>query len=145
MIKKAYKRKGLTKRRGILAGLSLLLVALLILAACGEAATATPEAMEATAMPEPTAMSEEPDDAMEPTAMADEPTAMADEPTAMPEDTGLRPRSEWTTDNPATLEELEAEIENYRGSSFVFTSWGGAYQAAQRQAYVIPFTEKFGI
>ena len=35
--------------------------------------------------------------------------------------------------------------DRYRGSSFVFTSWGGAYQAAQRQAYVVPFSEQFGI
>ena len=64
-----YGIKRFKKRRGVLAGLTILLVALLVLAACGEAATATPEAMEEqTAMPEP--------------------TAMADEPTAMP-DTGL--------------------------------------------------------
>ena len=58
---------------------------------------------------------------------------------------GLRPRSEWTVENPATLQELEAEIERYRGASFHFTSWGGAYQVAQRQAYLIPFQERFGI
>ncbi len=67
-------------------------------------------------------------------------------PTATPPPTsGLRPRDQWTADNPATLEELEAEIEKYRGKSFVFTSWGGAYQAAQREAYVVPFSEQFGI
>ena len=150
MIDRKYRTKRLTKQRGILAVVSFLLVALMILAACGEAATATPEAMEEpTAVPdEPTAVPDEPDDAMEPTAMPDEPDDAMPEPTATTEameETGIRPRSEWTVENPATLEELEAEIENYRGSSFVFTSWGGAYQAAQRQAYVIPFTEKFGI
>ncbi len=59
--------------------------------------------------------------------------------------TGFRPRSLWTEQTPATLEELEWEIEKYRGGSFVFTSWGGSYQAAQRQAYVLPFADQFGI
>ena len=86
----------------------------------------------------------------EPTAMADEPTAMADEPTAMPVPTamteaGARLRSEWTVDNPATREEIEAELAKYRGRSIVFSSWGGAYQSAQRQAYGVPFAEQFGI
>ena len=154
MREKAIRKKRFTRRRGILAGLSVLLVVLMVVAACGEAATATPEAMEEpTAMPEPT---EAPDDAMdEPDDAMDEPDDAMDEPddamepTAMPDDameeTGLRPRSEWTEENPATFEELEAEIEKYRGASFVFTSWGGAYQAAQRQAYIEPFVEKFGI
>ena len=147
-------RRGKLSRRGIFAGLSILLVALMVLAACGEAATATPEP---TAAPEPTAVPDEPDDAAPaPTEVPDEPDDAAPDPTATPvamddddeeEDTGtgLRPRSEWTEENPATFEELEAEIEKYRGASFVFTSWGGAYQAAQRQAYIEPFVSKFGI
>ena len=53
--------------------------------------------------------------------------------------------SEWTVENPATLAEIEAELENFRGESLVFVSWGGAYQAAQREAYIVPFTAKFGI
>ncbi len=48
-------------------------------------------------------------------------------------------------DNPATLAEIEAELEKLRGDSLVFVSWGGAYGAAQRQAFVIPFQDKFGI
>lgn len=36
-------------------------------------------------------------------------------------------------------------MENYRGQSLSFISWGGAHQAAQRQAYFLPFQEKFGI
>jgi len=48
-------------------------------------------------------------------------------------------------ENPANLAEIEAELENHRGESLVFASWGGAYQAAQRQAYIIPFQDKFGI
>ena len=60
-------------------------------------------------------------------------------------DGGLRPRHQWTADNPATKEEIEAELKKHRGSSLVFSSWGGAYQSAQRRAYAIPFTEQFGI
>ncbi len=145
MREKAIRKKRFTRRRGILAGLSILLVVLMVVAACGEAATATPEAIEEepTAMPEPTAMM---DDAMEPTAMPEgTATVEAMEPTEEPLPTTLRPRSEWTEENPATFEELEAELEKHRGKSFVFTSWGGAYQAAQRQAYIEPFVEKFGI
>jgi len=58
---------------------------------------------------------------------------------------GLRPRWEWSVEEPATREEIEAELEKYRGQSLVFSSWGGAYQSAQRQAYAVPFTEQFGI
>ena len=58
---------------------------------------------------------------------------------------GLRPRHQWTADNPATFEEIEAELRNYRGHTLNVTSWGGAYQAAQRQAYFLPFQKKFGI
>ena len=56
-----------------------------------------------------------------------------------------RPISQWTADNPATFEEIEAELGNYRGQSLNVTSWGGAYQAAQRQAYFLPFAQRFGI
>jgi putative spermidine/putrescine transport system substrate-binding protein len=125
-------------------------LALLIAAACGEAATATPEAMPDE--PTPTAMmEEEPDDAMpEPTAVMEdeEPDDAMPEPTATTEameETGMRLRSEWTVENPATREEIEAELAKYRGRSIVFSSWGGAYQSAQRQAYGVPFAEQFGI
>ena len=67
-------------------------------------------------------------------------------PTPTPPPTsGLRPRSQWTVENPATREEIEAELQRYRGQSLVFSSWGGAYQSAQRQAYGVPFEEQFGI
>ena len=141
--------KGLTLRKGFMALFALLALALLIAAACGEAATATPEAMPDE--PTPTAMTEEePDDAMpEPTAVMEdeEPDDAMPEPTAtaMMEETGMRLRSEWTVENPATLEEIEAELAKYRGQSIVFSSWGGAYQSAQRQAYGVPFAEQFGI
>ncbi|MEE9249413.1 MAG: extracellular solute-binding protein, partial [Dehalococcoidia bacterium] len=59
--------------------------------------------------------------------------------------TGLRDRSQWTVENPATLAEIEAALEQFRGDNFVFVSWGGAYGGAQRQAFIIPFQDKFGI
>ena len=149
-ISKSNLGKGITRRRTFLTLFAVLALALLIAAACGEAATATPEAMEEepTAMPEPTAMADDPDDAMEPTAMPDEPDDAMPEPTATTEameETGIRPRDQWTVEEPATREEIEAELQKYRGQSLVFASWGGAYQAAQRQAYGVPFAEQFGI
>ena len=51
----------------------------------------------------------------------------------------------WTAENPSTFEEIEAELEFYRGQSLTVASWGGAYQEAQRHAYFLPFQEKFGI
>ena len=66
-------------------------------------------------------------------------------PIPTPEPSTPRPRSQWTPDNPATREELEIELQKYRGESLVFSSWGGAYQLAQRQAYAIPFEDQFGI
>lgn len=65
-------------------------------------------------------------------------------PTSQPTG-GLRPIHQWTSENPATKEEIEAELQKHRGSSLVFSSWGGAYQDAQRRAYAIPFTAQFGI
>jgi putative spermidine/putrescine transport system substrate-binding protein len=57
----------------------------------------------------------------------------------------IRPMSQWTEDNPATLAEVEDALEKHRGESFVFTSWGGGFQEGQRKAYLAPFQEKFGI
>ncbi len=141
--------------RRFFALLAVLTLIFLIAAACGEAATATPEAPAEGEAPAPTATAmmaeeEEPDTDDEMEEEAPEPTAMPAEPTTMPEPTampasGLRPRDQWTVDNPATLQEIEKELEKYRGHSLVFSSWGGAYQAAQRKAYAIPFTDKFGI
>ena len=98
---------------------SLALVALLIVAACGESATATPEPEEADAR----AHSHRHDG------------GRADEPS-----TGLRPLSEWTVDNPGTFAEIEAALENHRGESFSFATWGGAYQEMQRLAFFKPFS-----
>ena len=134
--------------------LGLILLTVLVASACGgdtmptsappTEAPAPTEAPEPTAMSEPTAMPE-PTAMSEPTAMP-EPTAMS-EPTAMPEPTpsGPRPLSQWTADNPATLAEIEAELEKRRGETINLASWGGAWQAAERQAYMDPVRAKFGI
>ena len=127
--------------------LSLLLVAMLVVVACGEAATATPEPDTTTEEPQPTA-------APQPTATAvpgqvvtatEEPTEPEPEPTEPEPVSTLRPRDEWTVENPATLAEIEAELEKYRGESIIVLGPGGAYTAAARQAYFIPLLEQFGI
>jgi putative spermidine/putrescine transport system substrate-binding protein len=71
------------------------------------------------------------------------PTPVPPEPTALP--TGPRPLTEWTCDEPGTLEEVEAALEAHRGGSFIFASWGGSFQGAQRDAWLTPFAQKFGI
>jgi putative spermidine/putrescine transport system substrate-binding protein len=50
-----------------------------------------------------------------------------------------------TAGGPLTMEQVKAELEKYKGSSFVITSWGGSYQDAQRKAYYEPFEKEFGI
>ena len=120
--KHIYSRPGRGKLTAILLGFAL--VALLVAAACGATATATPEpvatAVPATATPVP-------------------------EATATPEPSGPRAMAEWTVENPATLEEIEAALEPHRGESLVFATWGGAYEAAQQQAYMTPFQDQFGV
>ena len=111
-----------SKRWLVMGLLSLALVALLVVVACGESATATPEPEDAMPEPTPTAM-------MEP-----------DEP-----ETTVRPISEWTADNPGTHDEVVAALAAHRGGSFTFASWGGAYQAMQRQAFLVPFATEFGV
>ena len=112
--------------------LGLLLIAMLVVVACGEAATATPEPETTTEEPQPTTVPQA-------TATA---VPATDEP--QPEVT-IRPRDEWTEENPATLAEIEAELEKHRGKSIVFVGPGGAYQAAWRQAYFVPLGDRFGI
>ena len=130
-------KMSLGRRRAIVGALGLVLALMLVVAACGEAATATPEpAMEE---PEPTAMMEEATATAVPAGVV---TATPEPEPAPPE---LRAMADWTADAPGTFEEIEAELANYSGQSLNVTSWGGAYQAAQRQAYFIPFAEKFNI
>ncbi len=57
----------------------------------------------------------------------------------------LRPMSEWTPENPATLEEIEAELAKHKGSKFILVSTGGAFSAAVRKAWLEPLKDKFGI
>ena len=146
--------KGVRRRRIVIGMFSILMIVLLVAAACGEEATPTPVPATSTPVPPtatPAPAGETPVPAtatplppgVTPPAATATPVSAA---TATPAPTtGLRPMSEWTVENPATLAEIEAELENYRGESFVFTSWGGAYQEAQRRAYLIPFQEQFGI
>jgi putative spermidine/putrescine transport system substrate-binding protein len=134
---KTKERRGYTKGKALFGVMSLMLVLLLVALACGSDPTPVP----ATSAPAPTA-------APEPTATAVPgqvlvATKAPEPPTAVP--AGPRPISEWTADEPATWEEIDAALEAHRGSSLNVTSWGGAYQAAQRAAYFIPFSEKFGI
>ena len=63
----------------------------------------------------------------------------------LPDPLIIRSMSEWTAENPASFEEIEAELQKYRGETLNVTSWGGTYQPAQRQAYFQPFQQKFGI
>ena len=104
-----------------------LLVLILLVVGCGEAATATPVPDEAEPAPQPT------------------PTSPPAEPEPEEPETSLRPISEWTAENPATLEEIEAQLELHRGESFTFISEGGAFQAAIRRAWLDPLREMFGL
>ncbi len=122
------------------------IVLILVLAACSQDAPTPPPDIDATARV-----------AMERTvttqpALIPIPTiAPVSTPTPWPTPTPtvptliLRPLSEWTAQEPATFEEIEAELLNYRGRSLDVLSWGGAYGAAPRQAYFLPFQEKFNI
>ncbi|MEE9249416.1 MAG: extracellular solute-binding protein [Dehalococcoidia bacterium] len=158
-----YSRKTLGKRISrrytLLGALGILVLVLLIAAACGEDATPTP--LPATAVPAPTAVPTGPAPTAVPGAPAPTAVPTGPAPTAVPgapvrtavpaptatsvPTTGLRDRSQWTEANPATLAEIEAELEKHRGESLVWVSWGGAYQSAQRAAHIIPFEAKFGI
>ena len=121
-------KRGPTWQRAVILVLGVLALSLLIGVACGETSTPTPVPEPATSVP-PTATA----------VPAPEATA-----TLVPE-AGIRPRDEWTVENPATLTEIEAELEKHRGKSIVIVGPGGAYQAAMRQAYFIPLGERFGI
>ena len=152
-----YKRK-VTRRRTVVGLLSILMVLMLVAVACGEDATATPVPSTTTSVP-PTSVpatsvpatsvpaTSVPATSVPATSVpATSVPATSVPATAIPAPTtGIRPVSEWTIENPGTMAEVEVALETHRGESFIFTSWGGAYQAAQRQAWLIPFQEKFGI
>ena len=110
------------KRWALLATAGLLAL-LLVLAACGASATATPE-------PEP----EEPD-----TTMETDDDAMDDGDAMV---SHLRPKSEWTAEDPATSEEIEAELANYRGQSLNIASWGRSLAKSNKAGCVGPLLRK---
>ena len=122
-----------TWRRTVILVLGVLALSLLIAAACGETSTPTPVPAAATSVP-PTA-----------TAMPAQVVTATLEPPTPEQEVVIRPRDEWTVENPATLAEIEAELEKHRGESISYVGAGGAYQAALRQAYFIPLAERFGI
>jgi spermidine/putrescine-binding protein len=112
-------RKGPWQKRLLYIGiLSIMLLALLVFATCGD------------------------DD---PEEIPDTATSVAVAPTPEAPGTTLRPRNEWTEDAPATRAEIEAELGKYRGKSISILDGGGAWQAAHRKAYYIPFQDQFGI
>ena len=126
MRNEAWRRvRGAKRRRISLGFLTLLLILAVVAAGCGASATATPEPSEPTPAPQPTATT---------------PPSEPEEP-----ETILRPISEWTAENPATLEEIEAQLELHRGESFTFISEGGAFQAAIRRAWLDPLRDMFGL
>ncbi len=152
----AYGLKRIGKAKRLVFGiLPLLLIGMLVVAACGESATATPEPAAPTTAPEPTEAPQPTATAVpgqvvtateEPTEPEPEPQPEPTEPAPEPEpESTLRPRDQWTVDNPATLAEIEAELEKHRGKSIIALGPGGAFTAAVRQAYYMPFTEQFGI
>ncbi|MCH7996250.1 MAG: extracellular solute-binding protein [Chloroflexi bacterium] len=121
------KMNRITRRRAIVGLLSLVLLLVLVAAACGE--DEVPTLVPSTAVPAAPA----------PTAV---PAAPA--PTAVPV-AQIRTEDEWTAENPATLEEIEEALKHHRGETFTEVTWGGAWGAAVRQGLMLPFSKKFGI
>jgi len=56
-----------------------------------------------------------------------------------------RAMSDWTSENPATFEEIEAELAKHSGEKFILMSTGGAWSATVRKAWLQPLIDKFGI
>ena len=113
-------RRRFTKPHTIIGALSILLLVFLAAVACGGDA-ATPTVAAPTQIP-----------------------ATAETIVVTPTG-GLRPLSEWTVENPGTLQEIEVELENRRGQPVNWVSWGGSFQDAQRKAYLNTLRARFGI
>lgn len=105
------------------------------------APTSTPAA-GLTAIPEPTGTTVAviPTEALAPTSITAPTATPAPSPEPVPRDI-----AEWTAEEPASFEEIEATLERFRGTRLIFASWEGAYEEAQTQAYFLPFQERFGI
>lgn len=56
-----------------------------------------------------------------------------------------RSMSEWTAEQPATFEEIEAELAKHKGEKLILMSTGGAWSATVRQAWLQPLNDKFGL
>ena len=54
-----------------------------------------------------------------------------------------RAMSDWTSENPATFEEIEAELAKHSGEKFILMSTGGAWSATVRKAWLQPLIDKF--
>ena len=157
----ADRLKRITKAKGLMFGiLSLLLIAMLVVVACegpagppgpagpaGDTGPAGPAGDTGPAGPQGPQGPAAGEDPL-PTATPIPPTPVPPTPVPPPEPepvSTLRPRDEWTVENPATLAEIEAELEKHRGKSIIVLGPGGAYTAAVRQAYFAPLIEQFGI
>ena len=113
-------RRRFTKPHTIIGVLSILLLVLLAAVACGG-------------------------DAATPTIAAPAQVLATAETIVVTPTGGLRPLSEWTVENPGTLQEIEAELEKRRGEPVNWVSWGGSFQDAQRKAYLNTLRARFGI
>ena len=54
----------------------------------------------------------------------------------------VRPIAEWTAETPATIEEIEAALEDHRGESFTWVSWGASYNQGFRQV-LAPLAQEY--
>ena len=139
----------LSQKQAVMGAVAILAVILLVAAACG-GDDDTPTSVPATSTPPGATPTSVPSTPTPIPRGEDTPTPVPPTPTPRPGDTptptsGLRGPDEWTVANPATFEEIVAELEQFEGSQIRISSYGGAYQAAQRKAFFEPFAEEFGI
>ncbi len=143
----------LSRKQVVMGAVAILAMIMLVAAACGgdddtptPAPTAAPTpAPTAAPTPAPTAAPTPAPTAAPTPAPTAAPTPAPTPPPTPPPTGGLRGPDEWTVDNPATFDEIVAELQKFRGEEIRISSYGGAYQAAQRKAFFEPFTAEFGI